>query len=391
MPEPIRVFISYSWDSDSHKEWVAKLAAALDQEDDLHVIFDQWDLKPGMDIPMFMDTGLNADRILVICTSNYVERTRARKHGAGYEGGIISAHLAEDMAQDTFIPVMREGKDRPLYLKGKLYADFRDDSFFDRQVDELLSAIRGSSVVNRPTKRTRRLDEAATPTQRQGAVNAIGQPPMLDAEVRRINQPSQEPETASVPQDLHYVQVVKILEQVTVANLQERALRDESFEALNHRYATPPNSTERDRVYSRYVKALKRLSVESDLAPRALRRLLELDAVDITDDVFAARIVNQETTFIAAVDFAMIGNDASSKRYLSWVLEACLRTGDSLRLERFIELLRERHASVELRLGSVEISPDIRIQVQKELLTTYNSLLHASFNRGLEMYRTITE
>jgi hypothetical protein len=153
MPKPITVFISYSWDAESHKDWVAKLAAALHQEDDLHVIFDQWDLRPGMDVPLFMDTGLHSDRIVIICTSKYVAKTRARRHGAGYEGGIISAQLAEDMAQDRFIPVIRQGNDRPLYLKGKLYVDFRDDDSFDQRVKDLLAAIRGVPSVLRPVKK----------------------------------------------------------------------------------------------------------------------------------------------------------------------------------------------------------------------------------------------
>ena len=36
-----KAFVSYSWDSDQHKEWVAKLATDL-RHDGIETILDQW-------------------------------------------------------------------------------------------------------------------------------------------------------------------------------------------------------------------------------------------------------------------------------------------------------------------------------------------------------------
>ena len=45
---PPRVFISYSHDSASHKEWVLNFATTL-RNRGIDAVLDQWDLKPGDD------------------------------------------------------------------------------------------------------------------------------------------------------------------------------------------------------------------------------------------------------------------------------------------------------------------------------------------------------
>lgn len=49
-----KVFISYSWDDDSHKEWVRNLATRL-RKDGVDVTLDQWHIVPGDQIPSFME------------------------------------------------------------------------------------------------------------------------------------------------------------------------------------------------------------------------------------------------------------------------------------------------------------------------------------------------
>ena len=48
------VFISYSWESAAHKEWVRDFAARL-RGDGVKVILDQWDAVPGDQLPEFME------------------------------------------------------------------------------------------------------------------------------------------------------------------------------------------------------------------------------------------------------------------------------------------------------------------------------------------------
>ena len=53
-PVPPKVFISYSWSSEEHCEWVADLGTRL-MADGVEVVLDQWALKHGQDVNSFME------------------------------------------------------------------------------------------------------------------------------------------------------------------------------------------------------------------------------------------------------------------------------------------------------------------------------------------------
>ena len=148
-----KVFASYSHDSDEHKEWVLKLCTKL-RENGVDVILDQWDLGPGDDKISFMEKGVrDSDRVLVICTDDYVRKANARERGAGYEGYIITAELVDDLGTDKFIPIIRQSSNdekTPTFLTPKVYIDFTDDSKFDEKFDELLHEIHNVPIIPRP-------------------------------------------------------------------------------------------------------------------------------------------------------------------------------------------------------------------------------------------------
>ena len=61
------IFISYNSGNDSHDQWVARLADDLDQQEGLHVIYDQYDLDVYMDKNKFMveiGAGIMANKTL---------------------------------------------------------------------------------------------------------------------------------------------------------------------------------------------------------------------------------------------------------------------------------------------------------------------------------------
>lgn len=74
-----RVFISYSHDSKSHKDWVLNLSTRL-RKNGVDVVLDQWDVKLGSDIAKFIEQGLSeSDRIIMICMKiMWKKRTLAR-------------------------------------------------------------------------------------------------------------------------------------------------------------------------------------------------------------------------------------------------------------------------------------------------------------------------
>jgi TIR domain len=69
-----RVFISYSHDSDEHKDWVRNLALRL-QADGIKVTFDQQDLHLAMSPSSFMEESLaGCDRVILVVTEKYTSK-----------------------------------------------------------------------------------------------------------------------------------------------------------------------------------------------------------------------------------------------------------------------------------------------------------------------------
>jgi len=88
-----KVFISYSWEDEAHKEWVRSLADSL-LANGIDAILDQYDLSLGDRLPQFMEQSIaNSDYVLIICTPTYKKKSDTRNGGVGYEGHIISGEF----------------------------------------------------------------------------------------------------------------------------------------------------------------------------------------------------------------------------------------------------------------------------------------------------------
>jgi len=143
-PPAPTVFISYSHDSPEHKMWVAGLATYL-RENGVDAILDQWFLRPGMDVPQFMETGIrDANRVCMICTPEYARKADAGKGGVAYEKMIVTGELYQNLGSTKFIPIIARGSDAdalPGFLKSKYFVDFRDLSRRQEKLDELLRVL----------------------------------------------------------------------------------------------------------------------------------------------------------------------------------------------------------------------------------------------------------
>jgi hypothetical protein len=127
----LRVFVSYSWDSEAHKQWALAFVNRL-RGDGIDAFIDQTHLQLGERSPEFMERSVrDSDRVLVVCTENYKQRFDSRKGGAGYEGNIITGEIIRDVGKNKFIPVLRSGEweaSQPTALSGAYGVDLRDDS-----------------------------------------------------------------------------------------------------------------------------------------------------------------------------------------------------------------------------------------------------------------------
>ena len=165
-----KVFISYSHDSVHHKAWVLSLATKL-RASGIDAILDQWELKAGDDLPLFMEKHISdTDYILMVCTESYVTKANSGKGGVGYEKMIVTSDLMKNIDSNKVIPIIRQkGKsDVPTFLKSKLYIDMSNDELEEFGFDELIRTIHKSPLYKKPE---------------------IGQNPFESGEIPRPKQP----------------------------------------------------------------------------------------------------------------------------------------------------------------------------------------------------------
>lgn len=144
MPPAPKAFVSYSWDSDSHKGWVRDLASRL-RTDGVDVTLDQWHAVPGDQLPVFMETAVReSDFVLIICTANYRRKSDARAGGVGYEGDVMTGEVFTEQNQRKFLPILCSGDwdvSSPSWLKGKYYIDLRGTPYAASAYQDLLRTL----------------------------------------------------------------------------------------------------------------------------------------------------------------------------------------------------------------------------------------------------------
>ncbi len=152
-PSP-KVFISYSWTSEEHTQWVGELGERL-MSDGVDVILDQWSLEDGHDVNAFMEkmvTDPSIKKVIVVCDSLYAEKADGRKGGVGTETQIISKEVYESVEQTKFIPLLRE-RDKagraclPVFLANRKYIDWSDP---DKEAEAYEQLLR--NILERPKR-----------------------------------------------------------------------------------------------------------------------------------------------------------------------------------------------------------------------------------------------
>ena len=141
-----KVFISYAWEDERHRQWVKELANYL-MANGIDATLDQYDLSLGDRLPKFMEKSISeSDFVLIICTPTYKEKSDNRQGGVGYEGHIISSELVNSKNERKFIPVIRKGDlsdCMPYILAGKLAIDLRDGEDYSKNLVKLLDTLHG--------------------------------------------------------------------------------------------------------------------------------------------------------------------------------------------------------------------------------------------------------
>lgn len=145
-----RVFVSYSWDNDTHKDWVFQLCQDL-RDRGVDAIIDQA-MRKGKDLLDFMEKGIaNAHRVLVVGTPNYKRKSEEEKGGVKYEQNIIKASILQGIGSDRYITILREGEgfeeSFPAVISTKGGYDMRNDGDYQEHLTALVHEIYDKPVV----------------------------------------------------------------------------------------------------------------------------------------------------------------------------------------------------------------------------------------------------
>lgn len=157
-PPPPKLFVSYSWTSEAHQQWVIDLATAL-MNDGVEVILDKWDLRAGHDAHKFMEqmvTDPEIRKVVMVCNQQYAERADERDGGVGTETQIISSKIYGETKQDKFVAVLSE-KDAdgnpivPTYYKPRIYIDLSSDEVYAHGYEQLVRWAHDKPVHIKPS------------------------------------------------------------------------------------------------------------------------------------------------------------------------------------------------------------------------------------------------
>lgn len=152
-----KVFVSYSWTSDEHVEWVLDLAQRL-VGNGVDVVIDRWDLKAGQDKFQFMERMVldpTIAKVLVVCDKGYAEKANNRAGGVGTESTIISQNVYNQVEQTKFLPIIAERDEEknaftPVFLESRIYFDLSDPRHFSESYEELLRNLFGKPIHVKP-------------------------------------------------------------------------------------------------------------------------------------------------------------------------------------------------------------------------------------------------
>lgn len=147
-----KAFVSYSHDSAEHKAWVLKFATDL-RANGVDVTLDQWDLAPGQDIAAFMADGVSGnDRVIIICSTDYVRRAERRSGGVGFERLVITSELVSAIDTRKFLPVVRSNPERrlPNFLGPRVYVDLTADADYAAKLEDILRDLHGVPALTKP-------------------------------------------------------------------------------------------------------------------------------------------------------------------------------------------------------------------------------------------------
>lgn len=140
---PERIFISYSWDSVEHQDWVLNLVRRLRAEG-YDANYDRGITTNTVNLnQMMVEHMRDDDYIIIILTEKYADKANGFIGGVGFET-ILSMPIIQQNLEKLIIilrqPALHQ-KAIPFHLQGINYIDFSDDHDFSEKFEELMYRI----------------------------------------------------------------------------------------------------------------------------------------------------------------------------------------------------------------------------------------------------------
>ena len=157
MSVPPKLFVSYSWSTPEHEQWVIELATEV-RASGVDVMLDKWDLREGHDAVAFMErmvTDASIAKVLIVCDHTYSTKADDRSGGVGTETQIISREVYERQSQDKFVAVVAEKDETgrpylPTYYKSRIYIDLSESERYAENFEKLLRWIFDKPLYIKP-------------------------------------------------------------------------------------------------------------------------------------------------------------------------------------------------------------------------------------------------
>lgn len=138
------VFISYSWDSKEHQQWVICLTNDL-RSKGINALNDVFITQSGtVNLNKMMISQIrDSDYIIIVLTENYALKSDQVKGGVGFETVLTLPYVRENLSK--LILIMRHKGDYtkvfPFHLKDVYAIDFSSDEEYEERLEELVYKI----------------------------------------------------------------------------------------------------------------------------------------------------------------------------------------------------------------------------------------------------------
>ncbi|MFF2878165.1 toll/interleukin-1 receptor domain-containing protein [Gottfriedia sp. NPDC057991] len=136
-----RVFVSYSWDSKEHQEWVLYLVNEL-RKKGLFVEVDVFETQTkSVNLnQMMVEKVRDSDFVVIVLTESYARKADQFIGGVGFESLLTLPYLMDN--PEKLVLIMRHkgefSRVFPFHLKGRHAIDFSNDREYDEKLTELI-------------------------------------------------------------------------------------------------------------------------------------------------------------------------------------------------------------------------------------------------------------